>query len=146
MAQLPASVCIRPFRETDRSFLATTFAHTAHDIALFQGTPDRLFRPPMQRLFDRMVTHPKAAVAVVCDNEDTDFIVGWLCAWILDDVSVVWYAYVRNKFRRKGICSHLIETLPGRSKASVFTSKVGHRISEKFSLVRYPTLMLEVFR
>lgn len=142
----PSDLSIRAYRESDKSFLASTFLNSAHDLALFAGTPDRLYFSPMQRLFDRFISHPRAAVAVVCDRDDTDVIRAWLCAWILDHASVVWYAYTIGRRRKEGICSHLISTLPGDSKAGVFTSKIGHRISQKHKLVRYPTLILEVLR
>ena len=143
---LPSDLRIRAYEETDKPYLASTFLHTAHDLALFAGTPDRLFFKPMQRLFDGYLRHPRACVAVVCERDDPETIRAWLCAWILDSTSVIWYAHTHAKCRRRGICSHLVDTLPGTSKASVFTSKVGHRINQKHRLVRYPTLIFEVLK
>lgn len=141
---LPPGVRIRAFRDSDLNYLASTFLRSAHNLALFAGTPDRLYYSPMEKLFHKFVGHPSAVIAVVVDETDPDYIVAWMCAWILENVSVVWYAYVRTSHREKGICAHLIETLPGRDKASVFTSKIGHRIAQKLKLVRYPTLIFEV--
>jgi len=146
MAQLPTDLVIRQYRETDKPYLASTFLHTAHDLALFAGTPDRLYFEPMQRVFDSFLRHPRACVAVVVERDDPEWIIAWLAAWLLDSASVVWYAHTQKRRRQEGICSHLIETLPGVSKASVFTSKVGHRISQKHRLVRYPTLLFEVLK
>ena len=143
---LPTDLRIRAYQESDKPYLASTFLNTAHDLALFAGTPDRLYFRPMQELFDAFLRHPKSCVAVVCERGDPEVIRAWLCAWILDQTSVIWYAHTTSRRRREGICSHLVETLPGLSKASVFTSRVGHRINQKHKLVRYPTLILEVLK
>lgn len=145
-AKLPTDLCIRAYAESDRAYVASTFLNTSHDLALFAGTPDRLFFPPMQKLFDAFLRHPRAALAIVCERNDPEVIRAWLLAWILEHSSVIWYAHTAGRYRGQGICSHLVQTLPGSNKASVFTSKAGHRINQKFKLVRYPTLILEVLR
>ena len=144
--KLPKGLKIRSYRETDRAYIASTFLHTVHDISLFAGTPDRLYFPTMQLLFDTVMRHKNAVVAVVCDDEDPDVIRAWLMAWLLDDSVVIWYSHTSSRYRRRGICSHLIETLNRPAKSAVFTSKIGHRIIQKHKLVRYPTLMMEVLR
>jgi len=143
---LPADLSIRPYREGDQSYLAATFLKSARNLALFAGTPDRLYYEPMQRLLNTFLHHPAARVAVVCESDDPDHIVAWVCAWLLDNSAVIWYAYTRAQRRREGICGHLIDTLPGASKAGVFTSQIWNRISQKRHIVRYPTLILEVSR
>lgn len=142
--ELPEGCAIRDYKASDTGYLVNTFLHSAHNLALFQGCPNRLYHPPMRRLFEQFTTHPKARIAVVCDKDDPDWIVSWLAAWILKDVSVVWYAHTRSRWRRKGICDHLVATMPGSQKAAVFTSRVWTRINRKHKLISYPTLILEV--
>ena len=141
---LPNGLIIRGYRESDKPYIASTFLNTCRNLAFFQNTPYRLYYPTMQRLFDKFLRHNRACVAVVVDEDEQAVIRAWLLAWILDDVSVIWYAHTMSRFRRKGICDHLVSTLPGASKASVFTSKAGHRVNQKHNLVRYPTLAFEV--
>jgi ribosomal protein S18 acetylase RimI-like enzyme len=142
--KLPEGLIIRGYQEKDKSYIASTFLNTARNLAFFYGTPDRLYYPPMQKLFDRFLRHSRTCVAVVADEDEPAVIRAWVLAWILEDVSVVWFAHTANRYRRQGICSHLLETLPGTSKATVFTSRIGERIRKKHRLVKYSTLILEV--
>lgn len=144
MRPLPEDLAIRARKPDDYAYLLTTFLHTAHNLALFQGTPQRLYTDPMAKLFRSFIDHPRATTAVVCEREDPDWIIAWMSAWILRDVSVIWYAYTRATHRRQGVCDHLVSAIPGSAKASVFTSKVWHRINQKHKIIRYPTLILEV--
>lgn len=144
MTTLPDGLVLRKRRSSDDPYLATTFLHSAHNLAMFQGTPERLYKRQMSGLFSTFVNHKLATTAIICEREDPDWIVAWLTAWIMRETSVIWYSYTRAKHRRQGLCELLVTSLPGKAKASVFTSRAFHRINQKHDIIRYPTLILEV--
>jgi GNAT superfamily N-acetyltransferase len=144
---LPTGYIVRRYDDAkDRAYIATTWLHTAHDLAFFQGTPDRLYYPEMQKVIEKVLENPRCTIAVVADKDDPDFIIGWLCAWVLPEISIAWYAYTRSRWRKRGIASHLVSTMPGKTRSAVFTSRIARKLVKKNHLVRYPTLIFKVLQ
>lgn len=101
-------VTLRPFVESDRAYVASTWQRSYADAAGVLGADREAWRAEVSRMLAALLASGAACV-VACDEEDADTIVGWAIA---DRKSrTLHYVYVRAELRETGIARQLVEAV-----------------------------------
>ena len=130
-----------------RSYIFKSWLATLHRCPPFFGCRDRLFFPRAQRLLECVIDSPLAKIMVIALTNDPDFIVGFAVFWRLKEHTILWWIHVRDIYREKSICTHILDSIPDKKVAYVFDRKIkDFRVSSilrKRDYEYFPTLMFD---
>lgn len=85
---------------------------------------------------------------IVSPKDDTEHIAAFCVLWVTDNVTTLWWIHTREMYRKKGICKHICEKLPGK-KVHVFDKQFvdGKKLSKvlfrKLGFEFWPSIILQ---
>jgi GNAT superfamily N-acetyltransferase len=147
MSNLADLIGVRHMLPADRDYVTHTWLHNYATYGLGVGGIDRevLFRCHRQivhRLLDKHTT------AVAYDPNDTRIILGFLCGDTYPSAALVHFAYVRRRFRKRGIAQMLLEQLgwlPGQPIMSTHNTFDGKSVAQRKPVLYNPYLQQAEF-
>ena len=95
---------IRAARPTDQAFVASSWS-----LSMTRSNRRNKDSAAYRMLVDSTLDHPSVRVAIACDPDDTDRIIGWLVYTQIASMLILHYAFVREKERRKGIARAMVD-------------------------------------
>lgn len=101
-------VALRPFAETDRAYVVSTWQHNYADAAGVVGADREAWRAEVGRMLAALLA-AGASCVVACDDADPDTIVGWTLA--TRATKTLHFAYVRAELRGTGVGRQLVEAV-----------------------------------
>jgi len=104
---------LRERRESDDAMIIDSWLRSGLQYPIFTaecGRPPIRLRPPPGLLLSQNRTFlqkilPLTSVAVLCDPEDSDHIIGWICY----EEDCLHFIFVKYNFRRLGFANELME-------------------------------------
>lgn len=111
---------IRPMVDTDRAFVFQTWLKDYGRAPTPRQMQPEIYNLEQRRVIERLMS--TAAVAIACDEDQPNTILGWACGevWasvvegaLVDTAAVVHYMYVPRHFRERAIGKRLLEHLVG---------------------------------
>ena len=93
--------------DSDRVFIRSTWARAfkqSNDAGLIH-TDD--WAPVMHRQFDRILDRPGARAIIACDRDHPTFLYGWIAGDTTAPLKVVFFTYVKEPYRRRGLARAL---------------------------------------
>ena len=104
---------LRERRESDDAMIIDSWLRSGLQYPIFTaecGRPPIRLRPPPGLLLSQNRTFlqkilPSTSVAVLCDPEDSDHIIGWICY----EEDCLHFIFVKYNFRRLGFANELME-------------------------------------
>ena len=103
----------RVMRETDRPFVVSSWLKS-YRVAM-PDFPNQSYYKSMARRIERL-EREGASIVVAADNDNTDYIVGWVCFG--PAAGVVHYLYVREIERGRGTAGELIRSIKDTHEVS----------------------------
>ena len=101
---------VRRGRQTDIPFISSSWLKSFRNGAFVRGIPNDLYFRFHRRIVAELLQ--RSLVAVLCEREDENQIVGWACAERSEEGALlVHYVYVKHDFRRAGFAKALIDML-----------------------------------
>lgn len=104
---------IRAARPTDQAYVASTWVQSM--LSMERGRPSKTSRAH-RLLIDRMLDRPDVKLAIACNPDDQNAIVGWLCFTRMVSADIIaapryvcHFCYVRDGFRRRGTMRALMD-------------------------------------
>lgn len=140
MKQVPDRVAVRPFRETDLSFVMRSWLDNYRYSSQFAreiGSDDDYY-PYHRALVAAILARPTTQVHVACEAGDEDHVYGYAVLEQQDRELVLHYAYVKPAYRGFGIGRTLMLTNP---TACTHLTATGKKLLHKFSLKYNPYLI-----
>lgn len=96
--------------KSDIPFVTNSWLKSYRDAFAVAGIPNRLYYYYHHKVLEHLL--PRSVVVVACSEDDSDQILGWIAAEMLENqVLVIHYCYVKSTFRGLGIASMLVDTL-----------------------------------
>jgi len=89
--------------QDDRTFVRSTWSRAfkqSNDAGLIHTDDWALV---MHRQFDRILDRPGARAIIACDRDDPTFLYGWIAGDTSGRDRVVFFTYVKEPYRRRGI-------------------------------------------
>jgi len=104
---------LRQMRESDKAMIIDSWLRSGLQYPIFAsdvGRPPIRLKPPHGLLLSQNRTFlqkilPLTSVAVLCDPEDSDHIIGWICY----EEDCLHFIFVKYNFRRLGFANELME-------------------------------------
>jgi hypothetical protein len=76
--------------------------------------PNDLYYFDQHRVIETLL--PRCICLVACNEDDSDQILGWVAAEVIDTALVIHYTYCKHPFRRLGIAKRLVGLLQTTEK------------------------------
>jgi hypothetical protein len=101
---------IRKGRKTDIPFISNSWVKSFRNGAFVRGIPNELYYRYHRRIVSELLQ--KSLVAVLCERQDEDQIVGYVVAERSEEGALlVHYVYVKHDFRKTGFAKSMIDML-----------------------------------
>lgn len=104
----PAKVNIRPFNQSDLSFIFGTWLNSYYYGSRFtEKIKKTIYFDHHHQIIQRIIDHPKTDILVACSDEDQNTIFGYLVAQ--DYLKpIIHYLYIKGPFQGFGIARELV--------------------------------------
>lgn len=116
-AKVVQPIHLRAAVSTDLAFVFETWLRDFSHSTIARSMDPRIYNHEQARVITRLMR--ESGVAIACDEDQPDTILGWGCGELWRDPSdaatgaVVHYLYVSNQFRRRAIGARILEHLVG---------------------------------
>lgn len=107
----PSVLPVRKARVSDRRFISGAWCDSLRNERAFKRVDRDSFRAELERIIDKLLPDPSAALRIVHDPKDDDTLVGFAVL----SPPILHYVYVRDGFRTKGLVPDLLEGLDVRA-------------------------------
>lgn len=103
--------CLRPYKPSDLSFIFDSWLNSWR-VSRWAGTiPNHLYYDTQRACIEGLI-HRGAQIVVLGVDTDPNFIIGWMCFELKDDVPVVHYIYIKDPYREFAFERQLLSHLP----------------------------------
>lgn len=128
-----AQVMIRPFLETDRNFILSTWLKGQRfGNFYFNEVPQDIYYKEYAAIITRTMALPGVEIIVACDRADPS----WVWGFAVVRGPALYWVYVKGDYREKGIAKLL---LAGREIKTVRAyTRIGRAIAAKHGLIFNP--------
>ena len=116
-------VFLRRGGRADVPFIANAWLKSYRNAPAVAGVPDRVYFYFHHKILEELL--PDGEVWVLCNADNHDQILGWICATPTTETLVLHYIYVKHVFRGMGFAKRLFEHVRDRypDMAVTFTHK-----------------------
>lgn len=137
---------IRRARRKDLHFLTSSWLDNyRHNGVASKHIPNSIFYFTHHKIIEDLLS--RATILVLCDSKDEDSIVGWVCSEVMDGALVVHYAYIKYRYRNKGLLRQLMGVLQEKlMPAAIFythTTGPWERIAKTHGWIYNPYLLFQ---
>ena len=139
---------VRKALKSDQSYIFKTWLAGLKTISPYKTCRDRFFFPKAQKLLEHILKNDKCKIMLYCDPKDEQFIVSYAIFWKLEHSTILWWIYVRDIHRKKGIAKEMLDSIPDGAKAYVFARNfkdfnIEAKLLKPREFEYYPTLVFD---
>jgi len=100
---------IRKAGRADIPFITSSWLESFRNAPMVRGVPNSIYYHYHHKSLEEVL--PRSVVLMACNAEDTDQLVGFICAEVFEKSLVVHYVYVKQAFRRLEVAKRMLQTL-----------------------------------
>jgi GNAT superfamily N-acetyltransferase len=100
---------LRRARKADIPFITSSWLKSFRDAPFMGSCPNDIYFFDQHRVIESLL--PRCITLVAVNEDDSDQILGWCAAELIDTALVVHYMYVKHPFRKLGIAKRMLGTL-----------------------------------
>lgn len=114
---------IRKAGRADIPFITSSWLESFRNAPMVRGVPNSIYYHYHHKILEEVL--PRSVVLMACNAEDTDQLVGFICAEVFEKSLVVHYVYVKQAFRRLEVAKRMLQTLIDSEKPELiqYTAK-----------------------
>lgn len=123
-------ILLRKPHSEDIPFIFNSWLKSYRPSIQVKNIPQNIFYGEHHRFLEKIMKRAECIIA--CNPDDTNHIFGYVVYEIITGVLVVHYVYVKQDYRRLGVCNYLLEAA-GRKRGEPFAytheTYIGHKLS-----------------
>lgn len=93
--------------EKDLNFILSTWLQSYRNSEFAHSIEKEVYYKQHQMIIAQVLKHPTNSVTIICDKEDEDQILGYIC--YSTDAPIIYFAYVKHPFRKLGLGRYMFE-------------------------------------